>query len=306
MSRYEDGVRSLNAGAGKGQAKPRTLGAAAAVYLASPEYKGLGKDRRDRLRQCLDPIVETHGEKRMNRMKRRDFRAIHNEVADKYSSANQRVCVLRRLCEVAIELGWRTDNPACGIKMLSAPPGGHHTWSEWEINQYVATHLPGTLAHTVMTLMISTGASIIDVVRLGWANIQGGRVIYQRSKTSRSGGPTISIPILPDLAVLLDQLPKDATTFLQTSEGKQRSHNALGDLMRNWCNAAGLPRCTSHGLRKALACRVAEGGATAHQIAAWTGHKTISEVERYTRAAKRAKLADDGLKAIRKARRSRS
>jgi integrase len=35
-----------------------------------------------------------------------------------------------------------------------------------------------------------------------------------------------------------------------------------------------------HGLRKAAAKRMAEGGCTAHQIAAVTGHKTLAEVQR--------------------------
>lgn len=40
---------------------------------------------------------------------------------------------------------------------------------------------------------------------------------------------------------------------------------------------------TAHGLRKTRATVLAEGGATASQIAAWTGHKTLAEVEHYTR-----------------------
>ncbi len=56
--------------------------------------------------------------------------------------------------------------------------------------------------------------------------------------------------------------------------------------------AAGLPpRCKAHGLRKAAARRLAEAGATSKQIAAVTGHKTLSEIERYTRAAEQAELA---------------
>jgi integrase len=40
-------------------------------------------------------------------------------------------------------------------------------------------------------------------------------------------------------------------------------------------------RCKTHGLRKAAARRLAE----AKQIQAITGHKTLAEVERYTRKA---------------------
>lgn len=103
----------------------------------------------------------------------------------------------------------------------------------------------------------------------------------------------IDIPMHPNLRAVLDALPRDAFTFLQTQQGKGRSPNGLGNLMREWCDAADLPECTSHGLRKACARRLAEAGATPHQIQAVTGHQTLAEVERYTRAAGRTGLADD-------------
>ena len=46
-----------------------------------------------------------------------------------------------------------------------------------------------------------------------------------------------------------------------------------------------------HGLRKAAARRLVEAGCTTHEIASITGHKTLSEIERYTREAERARLA---------------
>ena len=51
------------------------------------------------------------------------------------------------------------------------------------------------------------------------------------------------------------------------------------------------PASTAHGLRKAAARRLAEAGCTMHEIAAITGHASLSEVQRYTRAADQARLA---------------
>lgn len=50
-------------------------------------------------------------------------------------------------------------------------------------------------------------------------------------------------------------------------------------------------RCKAHGLRKAGMRRMAEGGASAKQLSAVSGHKTLKEVERYTAAADQLKLA---------------
>jgi integrase len=60
---------------------------------------------------------------------------------------------------------------------------------------------------------------------------------------------------------------------------------------RDRCNTAELPHCTFHGLRKAAASRLAEAGATVHEIAAITGHATLKEIERYTKTADRKRLA---------------
>ena len=46
-----------------------------------------------------------------------------------------------------------------------------------------------------------------------------------------------------------------------------------------------------HGLRKAAARRLAEAGCTEKEIAAVTGHTTLKEVARYTRAADQRRLA---------------
>ena len=65
----------------------------------------------------------------------------------------------------------------------------------------------------------------------------------------------------------------------------------FGNWFRYRCDAAGLPHCTFHGLRKAAARRLAEYGCTPHEIAAITGHATLKEIERYTKAASRKRLA---------------
>jgi integrase len=56
--------------------------------------------------------------------------------------------------------------------------------------------------------------------------------------------------------------------------------------------AAGLPqRCVFHGLRKAACRRLAEAACTVHEIAAISGHASLREVERYTKAVEQVGLA---------------
>ena len=68
-------------------------------------------------------------------------------------------------------------------------------------------------------------------------------------------------------------------------------------------DAAGLPaRCVTHGLRKAAARRLAEAGCSANEIASITGHVTLEEVARYTRAADQKKLAREAMSKLPNAR----
>src|SRR5262249_10802532 len=77
------------------------------------------------------------------------------------------------------------------------------------------------------------------------------------------------------------------TGFGRPFEGSGFSH-----WFRDACDQAGLPHCSPHGLRKAAARRLAEAGCTAHEIGAITGHASLAELVRYTRAADQRRLAE--------------
>jgi integrase len=96
----------------------------------------------------------------------------------------------------------------------------------------------------------------------------------------------------PKLRKLVDATPMlGVETFLVTHFGKPYPAPGFGNWFRELCDAAGCPDVSAHGLRKAPARRLAEIGCTAHQIAAITGHASLSEVQRYTKAADRKRMA---------------
>jgi integrase/recombinase XerD len=92
-------------------------------------------------------------------------------------------------------------------------------------------------------------------------------------------------------------IPSGHLTFLVTSQGKPFTPAGFGNWFRDRCNEAGLHHCSAHGLRKATV--LAERGATPHMIQSITGHRTLHEVENYTRAARQALLADEAMKPMR-------
>lgn len=83
---------------------------------------------------------------------------------------------------------------------------------------------------------------------------------------------------------------RDIPAFLLTSYGKPFTAAGIGNKFGDAARAAGVFG-RLHGLRKAFCVYWAEHGATANEIAAMSGHLTLGEVERYTRAADRKRMA---------------
>jgi integrase len=108
----------------------------------------------------------------------------------------------------------------------------------------------------------------------------------------------LDIPIHDKLAAIIVDTPNSNMTFLTTAFGQPFKPAGFGNWFRDQCNAAGLKHCSAHGLRKAAARRLAEAGCTEHEIAAITGHASLREVARYTRAANRTKLAVAAMKKV--------
>ena len=86
-----------------------------------------------------------------------------------------------------------------------------------------------------------------------------------------------------------------AVTFLMTERGAPFTAAGFGNWFREQCNLAGLPQCSAHGLRKAAATRLANAGCSVDQVKAITGHRSLAEVARYTKAADQQRLARQAL-----------
>lgn len=165
---------------------------------------------------------------------------------------------------------------------------GFHAWTEEEIAQFEGHHPIGSRERLALALGLHTGQRRGDVVRMGRQHIRGDVLHVKQEKT----GAVLAIPLHPELAAILATVPSTQLTFLMTLRGKPFTAHAFTAWFAKACDDAGLPSaCTFHGLRKAACRRLAEAGCTVHEIGAISGHATLREVERYTKAVDQAKLA---------------
>ena len=200
--------------------------------------------------------------------------------------ANDLLKTIRALMKFAIDAELRTDDPTLRVKLY--PEGEIHTWTDDEISQFEARWPIGTRERMAFALFLFTGQRKSDVVRMAWTDIVGKAIKVVQAKT----GAKLTIALHPDLQEILGRWPRTHVAILTTAFGKPFSTAGFGNMMSDAIRGAGLPaRCVSHGLRKAAARRLAEAGCSEKQIAAVTGHRTLKEVARYTRAADQERLA---------------
>jgi integrase len=277
------------------RAKQGSFAALAASYFASsafltmkPSTKGVYRNAIDRLCRSKDKDGNEIGSKSAGTLRREHVVKLMAGRAEKPESANLLRKVLRAMMTHAVETGLRADDPTRDVKAIRVKSDGFHSWTDAEIAQFEAHHVVGSRPRLALALLLYTGQRRSDVVTMGKQHIDRNHAIHVRQIKT---GAVLAIPVHSTLKAIMDATPSDHLTFLTTQFGKPFTASGFGNWFREQCNEAGLPHCSAHGLRKAAARRLAEAGCTEHEIASITGHVSLREIVRYTKAADQARLA---------------
>lgn len=272
------------------EAKPRTFAALAILYYGSAHYLDLSQTSRGNYRRIIDHFLEKHGHRRVDQMRRAHVIKIIGEMASRPGAAITLLKRIRTLVRFAMDLEWIEADPTHKVRSFSSTE--LHTWDEAEIAQFEECWAPGTKQRLAFALLLYTGQRGSDVHQMTWGHIERNRIRVAQQKT----GARLTIPLHPELRAVLATSERGHAAILTTAYGAPFSVKGFGNFMSDAIRAAGLPaRCKAHGLRKAAARRLAEAGCSEKQIAAITGHKTLAEVERYTRAASQERLAEQAI-----------
>jgi enterobacteria phage integrase len=272
------------------EAKPRsaggTVGRLITEYYGSRAFLDLKPSSRNIYRCVLEPFAETHGHRMVRDMPADKVAKIIEEVGKtKPAMGNLTASVLRALMKYAVKEKWRSDNPVLGIEPFKV--GTHHTWTEGELRTFEQRWPLGTRERLAYALLLYTIQRTGDVSKMKRSDIEGGEIHVIQQKT----GVELYLPILPELALAMKAYPANGLTLIGTGTGKPLGRSGLSNFMARAIELAGLPaKCVAHGLRKAGMRRMAEAGYSEKQIAAWSGHTTLKEIERYTKAADQRRL----------------
>jgi integrase len=283
MASYEQALAGQPIEIGAAKLIPGTMRALAVSYFNSSVFRSMvGTTQRD-YRQVIERLCKEHGDKRAGALQREHI--VRLMAGCKANLANRLRKVLRAMMKHAVEIGMRADDPTRDTKAIRVKSDGYHSWTEAEIAQFEARHPVGSRARLAFALLLYTGQRRGDVVHMGRQHLRD-RALYVRQQKT---GAELLIPIHPELQALIGA--NGQLTFLVNELGKPFTAGSFGNWFRAQCDMANLRHCSAHGLRKAAARRLAEAGCTAHEIAAITGHASLREVARYTKAADQGRLA---------------
>ena len=265
-----------------------SVAATVGLYLGSTAFANLAAETQHTRRNILERFRNEHGDKRIAGIEKKHVQAMVTAKSATPSAARSFLIALRALIAFTIEAGIRADDPTLGIKRPKIKTEGYRTWTENDIAAFEAVHPIGTLPRLALALLLYTGQRCSDVVRMGRQHIRNDLISVRQQKT----GTPLLIPVHPALRTAIEAMPSGHLTFLATAFGKARTAGGFSAWFRGCCKAAGLATGTSaHGLRKAACRRLAEAGCSANEIKAISGHATLREVERYTKAVDQERMA---------------
>lgn len=302
-----EAASSAIVGSGSSRNAPGTIGDLLQRYFQTPSRLGPSSGTQTKVRRILERFGEGREERRVRDVRFEHIDAILAKTRIKCLDTNGRKSggveaarklrkELRRLFAFAKKIKMIDDNPVEESDTISVPAGerslGFHTWTEEEISRY-REHWPlGSKQRLAMELILWTDQRKVDAIHLGRQHIRRGKIILRQTKT----GKTLTLILVPQLRAAIDAMPRsDAMCFILTEWGKPFTVNGFGNWFRDQCDAAGLPQCTAHGLRKATLRRMAERLMTNKSMKSVSGHVKDDEIARYIEAANQELLADSAL-----------
>ncbi len=261
------------------------------VYKASPAFRNLADRTRHDYAMRLRVICDLWGNHPIASIQRKHVFALQDQFAEHPATADRTVTVLRVLLAFAVEREYRPDNPAKGVEKLRKPSDveGHRPWPDWAIQKFLAVH-DETMMGLACKIGLYTGQRLGDCLRMRWSDIVRERITVRQSKT----GTLLEIRLHSTLMNALDQEKARSPIILTTARGLPFASSNFRHHFGKAVKAAGLGSLglSFHGLRYAAADQLAELGLSLKHIAAITGHKSLSMLQRYTRGAEQRLLGD--------------
>jgi integrase len=258
-------------------------------YKQSGAWSVLSRSTQRWRENIMKRVLEAAGSEQITAVTRSD---IQNGVDRRASTPAQAKSFLQTMNQF---FNWLVDskkvahNPCAGVKVKRKKTQGHKRWTYEDVLAYEKRWPIGTRERVMLDVYMYTGLRRGDAARVGPGHVHNGVITLATEKSQ--GNTAVNLPMLDVLKITLAAGPTGKLSFICKKDGMPYKKEALGNVFKDACVAAGILDKSAHGLRKAAATRAADNGATSHELMAIFGWVDIKEAEIYTREANRKRLA---------------
>lgn len=299
----EEGFLEAYTAAKSGQTpKPSrtTVKALIASYEASSRWDRLSPRSRQDYTKVLRYLDEKLGQRDVSFITRPLILEAMEANRHRARFANYIAQIASVLCEHAIDLGWRRDNPVTGVRLLALGEG----WEAWPEGAQAAFRekgAPGTLGRSVFELARGTGQRIADVLKMRRDEIDGDGIWVDQNKKKKKGVQVVRmwVPFTDELIAYLPHIPKRGLTLIAGNDSRPVSYRAASYAVMQVRSTCGATAWTIHGLRSNRASELYEAGCTDAEVQAITGHASAVQARKYGRGALQRRLASAAVEKMR-------
>mgnify|MGYP001155705641 FL=1 len=255
--------------------------------------KGIKKEKGYKEDQRLLKLSLKHlGSKTIQEITTKDIHLLHRELKETPYQANRVRALLSKMFNLAIQWGWRSDNPVKGIDKYH-----EHKKNRWLNNEemqrlwsVLEKHSNRDVAN-VIRLLLLTGARRNEMLTATWDQFDLERGIWTKPAHATKQNRMEHLPLsLQALEILKNMQHISHTNFLFPGKisGKplQEINKAWGTIRKK----AGLLDVRLHDLRHTHASHLVSSGLSLSIVGKLLGHTQASTTQRY------AHLADEPLR----------
>ena len=243
---------------------------------ASTQY-----DYRSMLRVHIRPGL---GKRKVTALNFNDIDDLHRAItkASGPHRANRVIALVSKLCSLAVQWHWRTDNPCKGIERHTEDPRKRYlTGAELDrLSEALAEHDDQDAAD-IFRLLLLTGARRGEVLAGRWADVDLQRGVWTKPGATTKRKTTHVIPLSPAALQIIAARKQTDSEFLFPGRYGEGHRVEVKSNWRRILRAAKISNLRIHDLRHSYASIAARSGVSLHAIGSLLGHTQASTTHRY-------------------------
>jgi len=245
------------------------------------------KSYKEDMAKLRNIILKRYGHIRVDAISTLDLQKLHSDLQKTPIQANRTLALLRKMFNLAIQWGWRSDNPVTGVGKYKEQK--RHRWLDDEESQRLFTALDTYHNQSVanaIRLLILTGARKTELLSATWEQFDLEKAVWTKQAHSTKQRNMEHVPISSvALEILKDMKTHAESSFLFPGKipGKP-----LQDPKKAWDTIrkkAGVPDVRIHDLRHTYASHLVSSGLSLSIVGKLLGHTQASTTQRYAHLA---------------------